>query len=48
MTISGITGSLSQNGGKLTFDDKALAFDVMADGLVSPVFSFFAPGGTTL
>lgn len=36
-SISGITGSLSQNGGKLTFDDKALAFDVMADGLVSPV-----------
>ena len=35
--IAGITGTVSQTGGKLTFDDKALAFDVLADGLVSPV-----------
>ena len=36
-SIAGITGTVSQTGGKLTFDDKALAFDVLADGLVSPV-----------
>ncbi|MBE6958462.1 MAG: hypothetical protein E7447_04855 [Ruminococcaceae bacterium] len=35
--IAGITGSISQNSGKLTFDDKILAFDILADGLVSPV-----------
>ncbi len=36
-TISGITGSISAAGGKLTFDDTALAFDLQADGLLSPV-----------
>ena len=36
-TISGITGSVSATGGKLTFDDKALSFALMADGLVTPV-----------
>ena len=36
-TIQGITGSISSEGGKLTFDDKALAFDLLADGQVTPV-----------
>ena len=36
-SISGITGTISQNKGKLTFDDKALAFDLLADGQLSPV-----------
>lgn len=36
-TISGITGIISRNKGKLTFDDKALAFELMADGQFSPV-----------
>lgn len=36
-SISGITGVVSQNQGKLTFDDKALAFELLADGQFSPV-----------
>ena len=36
-TISGITGSIADSGGKLTFDDSALAFPLQADGLLSPV-----------
>lgn len=36
-TIAGITGSISTEGGKLTFDDKALAFELLADGQVTPV-----------
>lgn len=36
-TIAGITGKLSAEGGKLTFDDKALAFELLADGQVTPV-----------
>jgi hypothetical protein len=36
-SISGITGTISQSKGKLTFDDKALAFDLLADGQLSPV-----------
>ncbi len=36
-TISGITGVISRNKGKLTFDDKALAFELLADGQFSPV-----------
>lgn len=36
-TIAGITGIISDTGGKLTFDDAALQFDLMAEGLVSPV-----------
>ncbi len=36
-TIAGITGTVSATGGKLTFDDMALAFDLMADGQISPV-----------
>jgi len=36
-SIAGITGTLSPEGGKLTFDDKALAFPVLANGELSPV-----------
>lgn len=36
-TIAGISGTLSKGNGKLTFDDKLLAFDLLADGLISPV-----------
>ena len=36
-TIEGITGTVTKGTGKLTFDDKVLAFDVLADGLISPV-----------
>ena len=36
-TIAGITGELNAMSGFLTFDDKALAFPLLADGEVSPV-----------
>ena len=36
-TIAGISGRISGNEGKLHFDDQVLAFDLMADGMVSPV-----------
>lgn len=36
-SISGITGSVSEEGGKLTFDDTALAFPLMADDQLTPV-----------
>ena len=36
-TISGITGTVTQQGGHLTFDDQALAFQMLADGQVTPV-----------
>lgn len=36
-TIAGITGSISAVGGKLTFDDQALSFALLADGQLSPV-----------
>jgi len=36
-TICGITGKISASGGALTFDDKVLAFQTMADGIVTPV-----------
>lgn len=36
-TIAGITGTVTGSGGRLTFDDKALAFSLLADGEVSPV-----------
>ena len=36
-TIAGISGTVSSTGGKLTFDDKALTFGLMAEGLVTPV-----------
>ena len=36
-TISGISGTVAEKGGKLTFDDVALSFDLMADGQLNPV-----------
>ena len=36
-TIAGITGNISAEGCKLTFDDQALAFELLADGQVTPV-----------
>lgn len=36
-TIAGITGTISANGGKLTFDGQALAFPMLAEGQVTPV-----------
>jgi len=36
-TIAGITGNVSDAGGKLTFDDTALQFDLMAEDQVTPV-----------
>lgn len=36
-TISGITGTLAANGGTLTFEDTALAFPMLVEGLASPV-----------
>lgn len=36
-TIAGISGTVSAAGGKLTFDNQALAFSLLADGQISPV-----------
>lgn len=36
-SIAGITGEISEDGGALTFDEKALAFDVLAEGQITPV-----------
>lgn len=36
-SIAGIAGTVSKGSGKLTFDDKVLAFDILADELISPV-----------
>lgn len=36
-TIAGIGGTISGEGGKLTFDDTALAFELLADDQVTPV-----------
>lgn len=36
-TISGITGNVDNEGGAITFDDKVLAFQTLADGQVTPV-----------
>lgn len=36
-TIAGITGTVTDEGGALTFDDTALQFDLMADDQLSPV-----------
>ena len=36
-SISGIAGVISKEGGKLTFDDTALAFPLMADDQLTPV-----------
>lgn len=38
-TIAGITGSIEQGRGKLTYDDVALGFDLIAEDLCSPVSS---------
>lgn len=35
--ISGISGQVSAQGAKLTFDDKVLAFEPIADGQIAPV-----------
>ena len=36
-SISAITGTISEEDGKLTFDDQVLAFATMADGQITPV-----------
>lgn len=36
-SIAGISGTISKGSGKLTFDDKVLTFDTLADNLISPV-----------
>lgn len=36
-TITGITGSISNENAKLTFDDQALLFETIADGQITPV-----------
>ena len=36
-TIAGIAGEISDEGGRLTFDDEILAFSLLADGHFSPV-----------
>ena len=36
-SISGICGSVSAEGGKLTFDDQVLMFEMFADGQITPV-----------
>ncbi len=36
-TIAGITGTVSETKGELTFDDTALQFELMAEGTLSPV-----------
>lgn len=38
-TIAGISGSVSSEGGKLTFEDTILAFETMTDGQLSPVIA---------
>lgn len=35
--ISGLTGQVSGSGGKITFDDMAVAFELLADGQLSPI-----------
>lgn len=36
-TLAGISGTIGAVGGKLTFDDVALAFETMAEGRLSPI-----------
>ena len=36
-TIAGIQGKIRHDGGALTFDDKVLAFQTIADGQITPV-----------
>jgi hypothetical protein len=39
-TIAGITGKLSGTGGKLTFDDHLLQFDMLAEGLNQYIYVY--------
>lgn len=36
-TIAGISGMISDSKGKITFDDKVLLFELLADGQITPV-----------
>lgn len=36
-TIAGISGKISGDGGELTFDDQVLAFELLAEGQVTPI-----------
>lgn len=36
-TIAGIGGTISESKGKITFDDKVLLFELLADGQITPV-----------
>ena len=36
-TISGISGIVAESGGKITFDDKVLLFELLADDQITPV-----------
>lgn len=36
-TIAGISGRITEAGGELTFDDSALVFETLADGIITPV-----------
>lgn len=36
-SIAGISGTIGAEGGELTFDDQALAFETLADGQLTPV-----------
>lgn len=36
-TIAGITGTVDSTGGNLTFDETVLAFELLADGQITPV-----------
>ncbi len=36
-TIMGITGNISEETGRLTFDDKVLLFELLVDGQITPV-----------
>lgn len=36
-TIAGVGGSIDGSGGKLTYDDTVLVFELLADGQISPV-----------
>lgn len=36
-SIAGISGQISGESGKLTFDEQVLAFELIADGLITPI-----------
>ena len=44
-TISGITGVIRGEQGKLTFDEEVLVFSPLVDGLLSPVSAPWSPAG---